>query len=258
MDETNEMKIFQNPEFGQVRTMMDENGDVLFCGADIGKALGYSNSRKALQDHCKYVTKRDTPTSGGVKPISYIYEPDVYRLIIKSKLPAAQAFESWLFTEVLPSIRKHGMYLTSDTVADIFNDPYKFKTAMEGFLAEVQKNQKLQKELDEAKPKVEVYDKLIDTSSLLNFRDTSKELNVKPTLFIQVLLVKGYLYRNARGELRPYQPYVHKNFFQMKEFYSNGYAGTYTLVTPKGREHLLKLFNTLTKDELWEIELVDT
>ncbi|MFI3202096.1 MAG: phage antirepressor KilAC domain-containing protein [Eubacteriales bacterium] len=260
MEESNKMQIFQNPEFGEVRTMLDENSDVLLlcdqrkcpCGtSDVATALGYSNIRGTLQRHCRGVLKRYAPTSSGEQEFSWIYEPDIYRLIIKSKLPAAESFESWLFTEVLPSIRKHGIYLTKDTVANIFNDPYKFKEAMDGFLAEVEKNRKLQKELDEAKPKVDVYNRFIDGNSLLNFRDTAKELNVKPTLFIQILLEKGYLYRSTRGDLRPYQPYVLSGLFQMKEFFTHNYAGTCTLVTPKGREHFMKLFDELTEEDFW-------
>lgn len=70
--------------------MEDENGKVLFCGADIAGALGYSNPRKAILDHCKGVTKRDTPTNGGIQSISFITEGDVYRLITHSKLPTAE------------------------------------------------------------------------------------------------------------------------------------------------------------------------
>ena len=73
-------------------------------------ALGYVNPRKAVNDHCKGVTKRDTPTSSGVQSMSYINEGDLYRLIMKSKLPSAEKFESWVMDEVLPTIRKTGGY----------------------------------------------------------------------------------------------------------------------------------------------------
>ncbi len=258
MDEKNNgIQIFENPEFGEVRTMLDEKCDVLFCATDVAKALGYSNPNKAVLDHCRGITKRDTPTSSAIQQINYIFEPDVYRLIVKSKLPAAEKFEVWLFEEVLPAIRKHGMYFTKDTVADIFNDPYKFKTAMEGFLAEFEKNKKLEKELAVAKPKVEYYDRLIDTDTLVNFRNAAKELEIKPSLYIQVLLAKGYLYRSTKGNLYPYQQFVEGGLFQIKEFFRNNYAGTYTLLTPRGREHFMKLFDTLTQEELWEMEMLD-
>ncbi len=255
--EKNQIQIFENPEFGEVRTLLDEKGDVLFCAKDVAIILGYSNFRDAISRHCKGVVKHDSPTSGGLQELSWIYEPDVYRLTMKSKLPAAEKFESWVFTEVLPAIRKHGMYFTQDTVADIFNDPYKFKSAMDGFLAEYEKNKKLEKELAEAKPKVEYYDTVIDTSLLTNFRNTAKELEVKPTLFIQVLLAKGYLYRSTTKDLYPYQKHMNAGLFQVKEFYRNNHGGTYTLVTPRGREHFMKLFKSLTEEELWEIQMID-
>lgn len=104
----NHMEIFKNPEFGSIR-VIEENGKYLFCGLDMAKALGYSNSRKALIDHCKGVTKRDTPTAGGTQQLSFIPEGDVYRLIVHSKLPSAERFERWVFDEVLPSIRSMGL-----------------------------------------------------------------------------------------------------------------------------------------------------
>ena len=99
----NNLQIFKNTEFGEVRTI-EENGKVLFCGSDCAKALGYTNSRKALGDHCKGVTKRSTLTAGGKQEMSFISEGDLYRLITHSKLPSAEKFESWVFDEVLPSI----------------------------------------------------------------------------------------------------------------------------------------------------------
>lgn len=105
-----ELKIFENEAFGEIRTLETDDGKVLFCGADIANALGYSNPRKALADHCKGVTKCDTLTKGGKQSLSFIPEGDVYRLIARSKLPKAVEFESWVFDEVLPAIRKTGSY----------------------------------------------------------------------------------------------------------------------------------------------------
>lgn len=105
----NELQIFNSEEFGEIRTI-EIDGKPYFVGTDVAKALGYSNPRKAILDHCKGVTKRDTPTSSGVQLMSYINEGDLYRLIMKSKLPSAEKFESWVMDEVLPTIRKTGSY----------------------------------------------------------------------------------------------------------------------------------------------------
>ena len=105
----NELQIFNSGEFGEIRTI-EIDGKPYFVGTDVAKALGYSNPRKAILDHCKGVTKRDTPTSSGVQLMSYINEGDLYRLIMKSKLPSAEKFEAWVMDEVLPTIRKAGSY----------------------------------------------------------------------------------------------------------------------------------------------------
>lgn len=122
-----DLQIFQNEEFGSVRTV-EENGKILFCGKDVAEALGYAVPRKALLDHCKGVLKRNTPTNGGIQEMSFIPEGDVYRLITHSKLPAAEKFESWVFDEILPDIRKHGAYMTPETLEEaIFNPDYLIK-----------------------------------------------------------------------------------------------------------------------------------
>ena len=106
----NELKIFENHKFGEVRTI-EEDGKVLFCGSDVAKALGYSNPRDALSRHCRGVVKRDTPTESGMQEMSFIPEGDIYRLAARSKLPGAEEFERWVFDEVIPSIRRTGTYM---------------------------------------------------------------------------------------------------------------------------------------------------
>lgn len=106
----NKITVFQNSEFGQVRTVV-ENDKILFCASDVAKALGYSNAPDAVKRHCKCVVKRDIPhpqNEDKVLSVSLIPEGDIYRLIVGSKLPGAEAFEEWLFEEVVPSIRKTG------------------------------------------------------------------------------------------------------------------------------------------------------
>ena len=105
----NNLQTFTNAAFGKVRILY-EDGKPLFCGADACKALGYKNQSKALNDHCKGITKRYIPTSGGKQQANFLPEGDLYRLITHSKLPGAEKFERWVFDEVLPAIRKSGMY----------------------------------------------------------------------------------------------------------------------------------------------------
>ena len=114
---SNQLRVFKNEEFGNVRTIIESN-QVLFCGTDVTKALGYSNPRDAIRKHCKPdgVAKRDgvskTTNQYGTETqqtneMTFITEGNVYRLITHSKLPSAEKFESWVFDEVLPSIRKY-------------------------------------------------------------------------------------------------------------------------------------------------------
>lgn len=105
----NEIMIFENKKFGQVRTLTIENKPY-FVGKDVATILGYSNPTKAISTHCKGVSKMGMPTDGGLQEMLIIPEGDIYRLIIKSKLPQAEKFESWVFDEVLPQIRKIGQY----------------------------------------------------------------------------------------------------------------------------------------------------
>ena len=105
----NDLQIFTNPDFGEVRTI-EENGAVMFCGSDVAKALGYSNPRDAISRHCKGVVKRDTPTESGMQEMSFIPESDLYRLVFGSKLPTAERFTDWVTEEILPAIRRHGSY----------------------------------------------------------------------------------------------------------------------------------------------------
>lgn len=113
----NELQIFNNEEFGEIRTIT-KDGKTYFAGSDVAKALGYAIPHKAVQTHCKGVLKWNIPTSSGNQDVLFITEGDIYRLIMKSKLPSAEKFESWVMDEVLPSIRKTGSYNKPLTTAE--------------------------------------------------------------------------------------------------------------------------------------------
>lgn len=91
----NELTVFENSEFGSVRTITIDN-EPWFVAVDVAMALGYNNPRDAISRHCRGVAKHDTPTSSGIQSISYINEGDMYRLIMRSKLPSAEKFEDWV------------------------------------------------------------------------------------------------------------------------------------------------------------------
>ena len=116
----NQLQIFNSQEFGQVR-MVEIEGKPYAVAKDVASVLGYSNPRDAISRHCKGVVKHDTPTSSGVQEMSLIPEGDIYRLIIRSKLPEAEKFEQWVMDEVLPSLRKTGSYTLEGTVVPMLD-----------------------------------------------------------------------------------------------------------------------------------------
>ena len=241
--------IFNNPEFGEVRTL-EEDGKVLFCGSDVAKALGYSRPKDAISAHAKGAVKRRTLTSGGEQEMSFIPESDLYRLVFSSKLPTAEKFTEWVTAEVLPSIRKHGAYMTQDTLeAAILNPDYLLKvvTALKD---ETDKrkalevsNAALAVDLEIARPKADYFDQLVERNTLTNFRETAKQLDTPPKKFVAFLLEKKYVYRDKKGKLLPYEQ-KNNGLFEVKECFNEKtqWSGTQTLVTPKGRETFRLLF----------------
>ena len=117
----NELQIFENVEFGKVRTI-EIDGKPYFSAVDVAHALGYSNAHDAIGRHCKGVVKHDTPTNSGIQTINFIPEGDIYRLIVRSQLPSAERFETWVFDEVVPSIRKTGGYHLPQTYAEALRE----------------------------------------------------------------------------------------------------------------------------------------
>ncbi len=106
-----QVMLFENQEFGQLRMIFIE-GKQYFMANDVAKALGYSEPKNAVARHCKGALKQSYLTNGGKQEVNFIPEGDVYRLIIRSKLPKAEEFEKWVFDEILPSIRQTGNYIS--------------------------------------------------------------------------------------------------------------------------------------------------
>lgn len=234
----NELMIFNNPEFGEIRTI-EENGKVLFCGSDVAKALGYKRPADAVTAHCKGSVIRRLPTNGGEQPVKFIPEGDIYRLVIKSELPGAEKFESWIFDEVLPSIRKHGGYIANQENMTPEELMAKALMVAQKTLAERDARiSALTVENQIMAPKAAYFDDLVDRNLLTGLRETAKELNVPPKQFVSFLLDGKYLYRDKKKKLMPYQRHVDEGLFVLKECFNDKtqLGGTQTMVTPKGRE----------------------
>ena len=147
----NDWMIFNNPEFGEIRTV-GLDGEPLLVGKDVALALGYTNPQKAIRDHVDDEDKTVNETfSVNGTPIVLINESGLYSLVLSSKLPGAKKFKRWVTSEVLPSIRKHGAYMTSDTIDKMINSPefgIKLLTALRD---EQDKRKALETELDRSK-----------------------------------------------------------------------------------------------------------
>ena len=238
-----DIQVFNHPEFGSIRTL-DDGGRTLFCGADIAKALGYSNPRKALTDHCKGVTKCYSPTNSGEQEMNFIPESDLYRLVFSSKLPSAEKFTDWVTTEVLPSIRKNGHYMTPAALREAILNPDTVIQLCQQIKAEREKsarltaeNAKLTAANEIMQPKADYFDQQVAANQLTGLNETADALRIPRRTFVAWLVERKYLYRTPYNQL---VPNAEKNdgLFQPKEYTSNGAPlnGTQTMVTPKGRE----------------------
>lgn len=241
----NELKIFENEEFGSLRTM-EIDGKIYFVAKDVAGILGYSNPRKAISDHVdeedKGVTKCDT--LGGNQNLTIINESGLYSLVLYSKMPNAKKFKHWITADVLPSIRQYGAYLTPDTLEKAILNP-DFIIQLATSLKEYQEeNKNLKRENQTMFPKAEFYDEICDRNLLTNFRDTAKELKVKEKEFIKWLEDNKYIYRDNRNNIKPYSQYCvePKRFFDIKDYKTDKFTGQQTFVTILGKnEFRIKL-----------------
>ena len=150
------MEVFENQEFGSIR-VLQEAGKTFFCASDVAKALGYVNPYAAVKRHCRGpLTKREGvvqkvnqygDAGEQVVEISFITEGDVYRLIVHSKLPSAERFEHWVFDEVLPSIRKHGVYMSDSIFDQVIQHPEVIYTLAQELVAEREQLEGIRKQL---------------------------------------------------------------------------------------------------------------
>lgn len=239
----NELKVFENPAFGQVRTIEIDN-EPWFVGKDVAVALGYSDANKAVAMHVDEEDKLNDKTSSslGQRGGWLINESGLYSLILSSKLPTAKDFKRWITKEVIPSIRKTGGYQMPTTpeqrIAAALIDAQRILAEYE------EKNQALAMEnsalaVDKAimQPKADYFDELVERNLLTNFRETANQLGVGQKEFISFLLSHKYLYRDKRGKLLPYAG-KNDGLFEVKECINEktDWPGTQTLITPKGRE----------------------
>lgn len=235
----NELKVFENPTFGQVRTV-EIDGEPWFVGKDVAEALGYKEAAKAVRERVdaedKGVSKMDTP--GGKQEVTIINESGLYGLILSSKLPGAKEFKRWVTSEVIPSIRKTGGYIKGQET--MTPDELMAKALMVAQQTLADREARIsQLTVDKAimQPKADYFDELVERGLLTNFRETAKQLGIPPRKFVNWLIEHKYLYRDKKGKLLAYEN-KNNGLFELKECVNERtqWAGVQTLVTPKGRE----------------------
>ena len=241
----NMVKTFVNEEFGSVRTI-EENGKILFCGSDVAKALGYRRPKDAITAHCKGAVKRRLLTNGGAQEMKMITEGDVYRLITHSRLPYAEKFESWIFDDVLPTIRRTGGYVSNEEMfienyLPFLDEPYKnlFRLQMT-FINKLNERIRNDKPLVDFALHVADSEDLIDMNAMAKLA-ADKNFNIGRTRLFRWLKEMGVLMSNNL----PYQRYIDRRLFVVKEsvFEVNGLKKTYrqTFVTGKGQLFIIGL-----------------
>lgn len=248
----NKLQIFNNPEFGTVRTLED-SGNVLFCGSDVAKALGYSNPSKALSDHCRGVTKRYTPTTSGEQEMSFIPEPDLYRLVFGSKLPTAEKFTDWVTTEVLPSIRKHGAYMTPETLQAAILNPDTMIQLCQQLKTEQDQRKALEKQAKADRPKVLFADAVSTAKTSILIGELAKLLkqngiDIGQNRLFDWMRDSGYLIKRQGTDYNmPTQYSMERGWFEIKEtsfVHSDGHTSISKTpkITGKGQQYFINLF----------------
>ena len=237
----NHLMIFENPEFGAVRSILID-GDPWFVAADVCKALEIEKTNRALSrldDDEKGAHSVSTP--GGRQRMSIISESGLYSLILGSRKPEARAFKRWITHEVIPSIRKHGAYMTDSLLDALEAHPEAVPEYLNRLRSENARNRELTRRLRLALPKAEYYDAFVDPEDCTNIRTTAKELGVPEKQFTRYLEEKKYLFRDKNRKLFPRAVKKSAGLFLVRDFYTErGKLGHYTLITPAGKRHFLE------------------
>lgn len=248
----NELEIFNNPEFGQIRAT-ELNGEPYFVGKDIAEALGYTNPQKAIRDHVDEEDKtlNESFTVNGTMAV-LISESGVYSLVFGSQLPKAKEFKHWVTSEVLPTIRKHGAYATPATIESIIADPDNGIKLLTALKEEQEKRKALQTQIAEQKPKVIFAEAVSASKTSILIGDLAKILkqngiDIGQKRLFAWLRDNGYLIKGGSSKNMPTQRAMEMGLFVVKEgSYVNGEGVNVTTkttkVTGKGQIYFINKF----------------
>lgn len=251
----NDLQIFRSEDFGNIRTAEIE-GKIFFCGSDVAKALGYSRPNEAVTRHAKGTLKRRILTNGGEQEMLLISEGDVYRLITHSKLPTAYKFERWVFDEVLPSIRRHGAYMTEKTLEEaILNPDYLLKLA-QTLKDETDKRKALESKtkvqeqiIMELKPRADYTDRILHNKGLVTITQIAKDYGMSGQAMNALLNNLCIQYKSASGQWLLYAKYQDKGYTHSK---------TIDIVRSDGRSDIVMETKWTQKGRLFLYEKLKT
>lgn len=218
----NELQIFNSEEFGQVRTV-EINGKPYFVANDVAKALGYVETAKAIRTHCKGVSEMDIPSKGGIQCMKIIPEGDIYRLIVRSKLPSAEKFEKWVFDEVIPSIRTNGGYIAGqETLSDEDLMAKAILVAQKKIKERDQIIEQQKQKIEADRPKTIFADAVSASHTSILIGDLAKLIcqngyQIGQKRLFQWMRDNGYLMVSGSSRNMPKQKYVEQGLFEIKE-----------------------------------------
>ena len=215
-----------------VRVLL-RDGEPWFVAKDVATLLGYSNVRDAIGRHCKGGSETRLPSNGGMQTVVIIPERDVYRLVMRSKLPAAERFEEWVVGEVLTSIRKTGSY--GKDPMELLADPAALRQLLSGYADRVQA---LETKVAADQPKVEFYDDYANADGLIGLQNAARILDQGPNKFVG-WLKQSYLFYQGTA-LVPRVQYIHQGIFEVVTTIVDDKARPRTFVTPKGVQYFAK------------------
>lgn len=255
----NNLQIFSNPDFGNIRTIIVDN-DAWFVAADVCKALDLTNPTVAV-DRLDEDEKAKFNLGYG-SDATIISEAGLYSLVLSSRKPEAKAFKRWVTHEVIPTIRKTGMYMTSQAVENILGNPDAFIAVLQGYKDEREKRLQLEAEKAVLTPKADFADAIVATNDSLLVREFAKILckngyKTGERRLYDELRKQGFLMSDGPHKNEPYQKYIEKEFFEIHESVVRyGDRGSKivktTKILPKGQMYFIKLFtgkNTYVDNE---------
>lgn len=222
------LQRFQNSQFGDLEILTIE-GKQWFPAINVAETLGYTNPRKAIRDHAKErgVTIRSVIDSlGRNQNKKFIDEGNLYRLISRSKLPQAEQFEEWVFDDVLPAIRKHGIYATDNVIEQTLKDPDYIITVLTEYKKEKEQNLLLQQEIGELKPKADYVDEILKSTGTLATTQIAADYGISAQK-LNKLLHEARLQRKVNKQWVLYSEHMGKSYTE---------SDTIAIVRSDGRE----------------------